>query len=163
MARTRTRSLDQSDENNQQAENGAVESDSRRRRRRSTETDDNTSQQLSTRKDRPTPARQAKPRGTGSSGLVNRIWGIRHMVAYFRGVAGELGKVTWPSREETTRLTAVVLGVTAAFAIVLGLLDSFFGWWFRRAFHADDTTFLLVGVALMILAGGTYTLFRNRI
>jgi len=42
---------------------------------------------------------------------------------YVRQTRGELRKVTWPSRQESQRLTAIVLGVTAAMALFLGLLD----------------------------------------
>jgi preprotein translocase SecE subunit len=166
VARTRTRSLDEKDETLEQQQNDATVSDSRRRRRqrRDVQPEETTDSTVSTRKDRPTPsARKVKPRGKGSTGLINRIWGVRHLVAYFRGVSAELQKVTWPTREETTRLTGIVLAVTAAFAMALGLLDAFYSWWFRRAFHGEDTMFLIVAGILAILVGGTYTLFRNRI
>lgn len=46
---------------------------------------------------------------------------------YLRETRGEIRKVTWPTREETWRLTLVVLGVSTAMAIFLGLiLDSLF-------------------------------------
>lgn len=45
---------------------------------------------------------------------------------YFRETRGELRKVTWPTREEAWRLTAIVLGVTAAFAVFLWAVDSLF-------------------------------------
>jgi preprotein translocase subunit SecE len=45
---------------------------------------------------------------------------------YIRETRGELRKVTWPTREESQRLTAIVLGVTVAMAIFLGLLDFIF-------------------------------------
>jgi preprotein translocase subunit SecE len=45
---------------------------------------------------------------------------------YFRETRGELRKVTWPTREESQRLTAIVLGVTAVMAVFLGLLDLIF-------------------------------------
>ncbi len=45
---------------------------------------------------------------------------------YFRETRGELRKVTWPTREESQRLTAIVLGVTAVMALFLGLLDLIF-------------------------------------
>ncbi len=35
-------------------------------------------------------------------------------------------KVVWPTREEAWRLTLIVLGVTAAFAIFLWAMDSIF-------------------------------------
>ncbi|MEP0764436.1 MAG: preprotein translocase subunit SecE [Chloroflexota bacterium] len=73
-------------------------------------------------------------------------------------------KVTWPSREETSRLTSVVLGVTIAFSIGLGLLDTFYSWWFRQAFHADsEWIFLAVGAAVAAVVSGGYFAFRHRI
>ncbi|MBN1565914.1 MAG: preprotein translocase subunit SecE [Anaerolineae bacterium] len=86
------------------------------------------------------------------------------MWAYFRGVASEMKKVTWPSREETTHLTTVVLAVTVAFAIGLGLLSGFFGWWFQQAFHADsEDTFLIIAAVVAVVVGGSYVALRHRI
>jgi len=45
---------------------------------------------------------------------------------YIRETRGELRKVTWPTREESQRLTAIVLGVTITMSIFLGLLDFIF-------------------------------------
>ena len=38
-------------------------------------------------------------------------------------VAGELRRVTWPSREETVRLTVIVIAVSVAIGAFLGLVD----------------------------------------
>ena len=48
------------------------------------------------------------------------------LVRYLRETRGELRKVTWPTRQESQRLTAIVLGVTVAMAIFLGVLDFIF-------------------------------------
>ncbi len=45
---------------------------------------------------------------------------------YFRETRGEIRKVTWPTRQESQRLTAIVLGVTAMMALFLGVLDFIF-------------------------------------
>ena len=45
---------------------------------------------------------------------------------YIKETRGELRKVTWPTREESQRLTAIVLAVTVAMAVFLGLLDFVF-------------------------------------
>lgn len=45
---------------------------------------------------------------------------------YFRETRGEIRKVTWPTRQESQRLTAIVLGVTAVMALFLGILDFIF-------------------------------------
>jgi preprotein translocase subunit SecE len=52
------------------------------------------------------------------------------LVRYFRGVRSEMRKVTWPSRQATTRLTGIVLAVTVTMSIALGLID----WVFSRLF-----------------------------
>jgi len=38
-------------------------------------------------------------------------------------VYSELRKVTWPSRQETTRLTTLVIVISAAIGALLGLID----------------------------------------
>ncbi|MFH1084434.1 MAG: preprotein translocase subunit SecE [Chloroflexota bacterium] len=52
------------------------------------------------------------------------------IVRYFREVKAELHKVTWPTRQAATRLTLIVLGVTAAMSLTLGFVD----WMFSRLF-----------------------------
>ncbi len=42
---------------------------------------------------------------------------------FFKGVLGEMRKVTWPSREETLRLTLVVLALSLAVGLLLGGID----------------------------------------
>ena len=41
----------------------------------------------------------------------------------FGEVASELRRVTWPTREETVRLTLIVLAISAAVGAFLGLVD----------------------------------------
>ena len=48
------------------------------------------------------------------------------LVRYFKDTRAELGKVTWPTREEGIRLTTVVLIVTTIAAIVLFGIDTIF-------------------------------------
>ncbi len=45
---------------------------------------------------------------------------------FIRETRGEMRKVVWPTREEAWRLTAIVLAVTAAFALFLWAMDSLF-------------------------------------
>lgn len=52
------------------------------------------------------------------------------IVRYFREVKAEVQKVVWPSRRATINLTGIVLAVTAAMSIALGLID----WLFSRLF-----------------------------
>lgn len=59
---------------------------------------------------------------------VNKELGI---IRYLRETRAELRKVTWPTRKEAINLTYIVLGVTFAFAVVLGVLD----WVFSQIFQ----------------------------
>jgi preprotein translocase subunit SecE len=43
-------------------------------------------------------------------------------------IANELRKVTWPTREETTRLTFAVVVVAVAMGLALGGIDIAFNW-----------------------------------
>jgi preprotein translocase subunit SecE len=43
-------------------------------------------------------------------------------------IVNELKKVTWPTREETTRLTIAVLAVTVTIGLMLGGVDLAFNW-----------------------------------
>jgi preprotein translocase subunit SecE len=47
-------------------------------------------------------------------------------VRYFRETVAELRKVNWPTRQEATRLTTIVLIVVGVFSILLGALDLLF-------------------------------------
>ncbi len=43
---------------------------------------------------------------------------------YLRETRAELMKVTWPTRQEWLRLSAIVLVVTAVMAVILGLAEA---------------------------------------
>jgi len=47
-------------------------------------------------------------------------------------IASELRKVTWPTRDETTYLTMVVIVVSVTIGIILGGVDVFFNWLIDR-------------------------------
>ncbi|MBX3052932.1 MAG: preprotein translocase subunit SecE [Caldilineaceae bacterium] len=50
------------------------------------------------------------------------------IVRYVRDTRAELSKVTWPTREEGTRLTVVVLIVTMLASVFLFSFDSLFSY-----------------------------------
>ena len=52
----------------------------------------------------------------------------RFMPKFFRDIISELRKVTWPTREETTRLTVAVVAVSLTIGMVLGGIDIGFNW-----------------------------------
>ena len=45
---------------------------------------------------------------------------------FFGEAVSELKKVTWPSRQETMRLTLLVLAISASIGVTLGLIDFLF-------------------------------------
>jgi preprotein translocase subunit SecE len=52
-------------------------------------------------------------------------------VGFFVSIWAELKKVTWPSRQESIRLSLMVLALCVAIGVVLGLLD----WGFSSLFN----------------------------
>jgi len=48
------------------------------------------------------------------------------LVRYLRETRGEIRKVTWPTKQEAWRLTAIVLAVTLASAVFLWFWDTVF-------------------------------------
>ena len=50
---------------------------------------------------------------------------------FFGDVVSELRRVTWPSRQETMRLTIMVLAIAGSIGLFLGLVDIGFGRLFR--------------------------------
>lgn len=62
-----------------------------------------------------------RPRSARSGGITA---GPRFsLFGFFAEVWAELRRVTWPTRQEATRLTVLVLIVSTAFGIFLGLFD----------------------------------------
>jgi len=57
-----------------------------------------------------------------SSGLAS---GAKPFI-FLKEVRTELSKVTWPSRQQATRLTLVVIAVSIVVAIFIGALDFLF-------------------------------------
>lgn len=53
----------------------------------------------------------------------NQSRGIRR---FYRETMGELRKVTWPTREEATNLTFIVIVVTFGMSAFLGIVDFLF-------------------------------------
>jgi preprotein translocase subunit SecE len=48
------------------------------------------------------------------------------LVRYFRETRAELRKVVWPSRQEATRLSLIVVSVLVAMSAFLGAVDYLF-------------------------------------
>jgi preprotein translocase subunit SecE len=52
------------------------------------------------------------------------------LVQYWREVRAEIRRVTWPSRRVAINLTLIVLGVTLAASVAMGVVD----WVFAQLF-----------------------------
>jgi len=64
-----------------------------------------------------TTKKVAEKKSPGASNPVSR---------YLRETRGELRKVTWPTREESWRLTLIVLGVSFTMSVFLWFFDTIF-------------------------------------
>lgn len=47
-------------------------------------------------------------------------------IVFLKEVRAELVKVSWPTRQEAIRLTAIVIGVSVAVGVFIGSLDYIF-------------------------------------
>lgn len=74
-------------------------------------------QEKDSKEKRSTRARAPERKGSKSNNAVIR---------YFQDTGEELRKVTWPTREETIRLSMIVIGATLVSTLVMGLLDVLF-------------------------------------
>ncbi len=74
------------------------------------------------------------------------------IIRYFRETRAELAKVYWPSREETIRLTQIVLGVTVSMGLFLWLADILFSWWLGGILEKDAWRIGLAAVVLVAAA-----------
>lgn len=57
---------------------------------------------------------------------------LKQTPSFLREVKIQLQKVDWPSREETIKYTAIVIGVTLSIAIFLGGLDFLFNFLVKK-------------------------------
>ncbi|HEY8490543.1 MAG TPA: preprotein translocase subunit SecE [Dehalococcoidia bacterium] len=71
---------------------------------------------------------KAMPRGGGRPPQRPRTGWARFRPRWVDDVVSELRKVTWPTREEATNLTIVVVVVSIAVGLVLGGIDLGFSW-----------------------------------
>ena len=104
-------------------------------------------------KGRPTPSRRQleEQEDEVQGNFIQRtVAGLRE---YFTGVRSELQKVTWPTRDDTRRLSIIVVVVLIIASIVLGLIS----YAFTRIFEVGLSSpvllilLMLVGVGLGLL------------
>jgi len=73
------------------------------------------------------------------------------LVRYFKETRAELRKVHWPSRTEARNLTIIVLAVTFAMTVLLGvILDPLALWLFRGILVEKDTLRTVIGLVLAV-------------
>jgi preprotein translocase subunit SecE len=93
-----------------------------------------------------------KPKGLAG------IWhGLRE---YFEGVQSELKKVIWPTREDTTRLTRIVLIMLVLSALALGAIVLLFTELFRIGLN--NPIILIVVMAVAGVAGVLLARYNSR-
>ena len=62
--------------------------------------------------------------------VAPRAVGRVNPITFLQETLSELRKAVWPSKEETTRLTVIVIVLAAAVGVFLGGLDRFFDFTF---------------------------------
>ena len=72
---------------------------------------------------------------------------------YFKETRAEVRKVHWPTRKEARSLTTVVLVITVAMTVFLGVLISPLASTLAGALFVQQTTLALLAMAVVALAG----------
>lgn len=52
---------------------------------------------------------------------------MKRLITYIKNVIEEMKHVQWPSREQTLKMTTIVIEFSLAFALFLGIFDIGFG------------------------------------
>lgn len=105
---------------------------------------------LTVGKGRATPGRRTQEVEIAKSegNFVTRRF--RGLAEYWEGVRDEARKVVWPTREETRRLTAIVLTVTIIASVVLGAISLGFSGMIAAGLNSPVLVFGgLFGLALI--------------
>ena len=57
---------------------------------------------------------------------------LNKLISYIQESRLEFRRVNWPTRQETIRLTLIVIGISLGVAAFLGILDFLFGYLLRE-------------------------------
>ena len=98
-------------------------------------------------KGRPTPSTRRRQEEEDEGNIIERTGG--GLSEYIQGVRTELDKVAWPTREETQRLTIIVLATLIASSLVLGIISAAFTELFRIGLNAPIILFAVIAVAVV--------------
>ena len=72
---------------------------------------------------------KVRPRTTERESVMNdKIRWYKRFGNFLRDVRAELKKVTWPSKNEVTSTTVVVIAATIFFGFYLFFMDAVFSW-----------------------------------
>jgi preprotein translocase subunit SecE len=94
---------------------------------------------------------------------VSEVKQDNRMVRYFKETRAELRKVHWPTRNEARNLTIIVLAVTTAMTIFLGVvLDPVALWLFRGILVERDTLRILLGLVVSVVGIGVLVVAIRR-
>jgi preprotein translocase subunit SecE len=134
----------------------------RRRRRRSKqqeieetpEVDDEEERGLAKAKGRATRSRRREVDEEKSGNFLSRAR------EYLEGVQTEVQKVVWPTRQETRRLTVIVIIALVLASIALGTVSALFTELFRIGLN--NPIILLVFMVLALGAGFAFTRMNSR-
>ena len=55
-----------------------------------------------------------------------KFFSMKAPITFLKEVRAEMNNVSWPSKQETLRLTGVVIGISLIVAIFIGILDFLF-------------------------------------
>jgi preprotein translocase subunit SecE len=70
------------------------------------------------------------------------------ILAYLRSTRSELRKVRWPTLEQGWAMTKIVVVVTFAMALFLGVLDFFFGWLLGQIVTGSSALYMILGAVV---------------
>ena len=94
--------------------------------------------------------------------MANRAKKVNPVTGYFRATRAELRKVNWPTFQQGWSMTKIVLFVTIAMALFLGVLDFFFGW-LLGGIIAGNALFILLGIVVSgALLGAAYLISQGK-
>jgi len=122
------------------------------------EEEDDEERGLSERKGRPTRGRRAQVEEVETGNFITRP--LYRAGTFLQDVRSELGKVTWPTRQETFDLTRIVLVTTILSAITLGIIAALFTELIRLGLEVPAV--LIVVVVLAVAAAVYYIRASNR-
>ena len=80
------------------------------------------------------------------------------IMRYFQDTRAELRKVAWPTRDEAKNLTMIIVAVTLAMAIFLGLLDYIFQIVASGIILGE---LIWIAIAIVLFLGGVAAFYFN--